>query len=353
MKKQDKSKILIHISGGIGNIIQTTPMIQSLAKAGYSLDICIQYNNADVLKLIYDKHLINKISLNPTDFRENEYDYYIIGWLVNPPYIRFKNFENTPIIALNYSIKHIDLYSEREMYLNISQLLDKNISIENSTYCIAHGNSFPDISKNTCILGLGGYKTWVFKKWDKYDLFADKFNDVAVIGQLVDLDFSNCYYFPKWIEKHFKKYLEYHGKIYKALRLFAKKTYREMHFRSHVKNYIGKLSLLDSAALINQAGFFIGNDCGLAHIAIAFKKPTFILMGPTSARKNIPNYPHVHIIHLDYECQPCQEKNPKILRLSSTRHFCPYGIRCLRDLNEDFVYKKIKNILEEKHNIIL
>jgi len=66
------------------------------------------------------------------------------------------------------------------------------------------------------------------------------------------------------------------------------------------------LSLPQSAYLISQCKYFVGNDSGPTHIAAALGVPTFALFGATRIKKNRPIGRHVRIIKLDLPCSPCQ-----------------------------------------------
>jgi heptosyltransferase III len=54
------------------------------------------------------------------------------------------------------------------------------------------------------------------------------------------------------------------------------------------ENYCGKLSLLETAAYLENACFFIGNDSGLGHIASALTIPTFTVFGIGQPHRYVP-----------------------------------------------------------------
>ena len=54
--------------------------------------------------------------------------------------------------------------------------------------------------------------------------------------------------------------------------------------------------LLDGAALLKRASFFIGNDSGLMHMAAALNVPTLGLFGPSNDRYYAPAGKHAHFI---------------------------------------------------------
>ena len=143
--------------------------------------------------------------------------------------------------------------------------------------------------------------------------------------------------------------LNYQGKAWRFARRLAERHDQPIRFPSGVKNYVGLLSLDDTAALIAQAGYVIGNDCGLTHLAIALGKPTFVLVGPSSTRKVFPSFlNNCFVIARNYECQPCQEKPQLgVWRLNMGQSFCPHHIRCMNDISVDDVLSSVARHLPQ------
>ena len=344
--------MLVHLGAGLGNVIQATPMIKCLSRAGFTIDLCIQADYGDVPDLFRDWQAVRAVSSSGREFTGNTYDYYIIGICVTADPVRFKNFDAAVSIRLDYSHRDISHVSEAGLYLNVARMLAPGIEAGYKTYCGKSSRDFPEISPATCVLAPGGKFGFAIKKWDRYDLLAERLGDVAVLGIEKDMDISNARTFPGPIAALAKGYLNHRTFVWRVLKVFSRRTSRRMRFGREVKNYLGRLSLPDTAALINRAGFFIGNDCGLAHVSVAMGKPTFVLVGPTSVKKNFARFKNVYPISLDHECAPCQEKTPElVMRSSHARHFCPYGIRCLRDMEVNYVLRRVKSILLEKHGI--
>ena len=351
MPKENK-RILVHLGGGVGNVIQATPMINCLSRAGWSVDLCVQADNEGTVDLFKDWNAVGSVSSLASDFASSSYNCYIIGLCVTADTVRFKNFEKAISIRLDYSNHDIPHISEAGLYLNVARMLAPDIGVNYETYCGKSSRDFPEISPATCILSPGGKFGFAIKKWDRYDLLAERFRDVAVVGLGRDLDISNSRTFPKLLTAVAQGSLNHKTIAWRILKIFSTRTARRMRFGNEVKMYLDRLSLADTAALIDQAGFFIGNDCGLSHIAIARGKPTFIIVGPTSMRKNFAHFKNVYPISLDCECRPCQEKTPdNIMRSSTARHFCPHGIRCLRGITVDRVYDHAKTILSKSYGI--
>ena len=63
------------------------------------------------------------------------------------------------------------------------------------------------------------------------------------------------------------------------IRDYSKAEFFKNNYKNKSLNLCGKLSLLESAAIIEKSDFFIGNDSGLGHIASALNIPCFIIFG--------------------------------------------------------------------------
>lgn len=70
----------------------------------------------------------------------------------------------------------------------------------------------------------------------------------------------------------------------------------------------GKTSIMELAAVIKKAKFFISNDTGPMHIAAALNVPVFAIFGPANPEKTGP-YGDIHtIISVNAPCSPCYAK---------------------------------------------
>jgi len=80
----------------------------------------------------------------------------------------------------------------------------------------------------------------------------------------------------------------------------------------HGRVVAGRLSLLETAALIEQCDMFISNDSGLMHVAAAVGTPTVGIFGPTRPEKNRP-YGRGHtVVTAHMPCQPCYSAEGRI-----------------------------------------
>ncbi len=75
-----------------------------------------------------------------------------------------------------------------------------------------------------------------------------------------------------------------------------------------VVNTQGKLSLLESCALLSFCQVVIANDTGLMHVADALGIPSVLIFGPTSGELGcLPYHPKAQIIEHSLWCRPCSK----------------------------------------------
>lgn len=105
-------------------------------------------------------------------------------------------------------------------------------------------------------------------------------------------------------------------------------------------NLAGRTTLTQSAAIINRADLFIGNDGGLLHIAVALKRKTISFFGPVDPMVYGPYPPdearHI-VLRRTLKCSPCYHK----FRLNP----CLRNKECLESISVDEVTEKIGKLL--------
>lgn len=99
-------------------------------------------------------------------------------------------------------------------------------------------------------------------------------------------------------------------------------------------NSCGKLSILQSAALISQCAALICNDSGALHIGNAVNTQVFAFFGPTVHRFGYyPYRQNDFVFELDLACRPCGMHGHKQ---------CPLGHHnCMKLIDPQFVFTKI------------
>lgn len=97
---------------------------------------------------------------------------------------------------------------------------------------------------------------------------------------------------------------------------------------SQVQNFIGKVSLNETAALIKGSQFFVGPDSGIMHLACAVGTPTTAIFGPGNVKKWGPQGKNDKIVSLHVECSPCT-------RFGYTVPTCKGSYCCIKKIKID------------------
>ncbi len=109
---------------------------------------------------------------------------------------------------------------------------------------------------------------------------------------------------------------------------------------SGVYDWVGTLSLQQSAAALARCHLLITNDTGLMHLACALKVPVIAIFGPTTRELGFfPVGPKAEVIENEsLSCRPCTHMGS---------HRCPKGhFRCMQDVLPERVFQRASQILQ-------
>ena len=294
-------KVLIVLGGGIGNIVQATPMIQAIANENWTIDLKLECNSSNDVNDIFNLNCIRKIVKNV----EEKYDYQLNGPFTSGKKYSCKKFI-TPKIHYAQHIPEAKIYYNLAVQMGIkSKLVDSKINVPDSGY---------DPKPETVAIYPGSKHNWAMKRWDKYDELSYYFNNVIVVGTKKDIESHGS---PSWIEK-------------------------KWNWPKNVEFFYGSLS--EQAYTISKCKMFIGNDGGLSHVACATGVPTFVLFGPSSDIKNKPYGQNAHVVAIDLPCRPCQfNKGPDGKQIfGSDKGNCYLNMKCMREMSTKYVLNVIK-----------
>jgi len=104
-------------------------------------------------------------------------------------------------------------------------------------------------------------------------------------------------------------------------------------------NFCGKLNLMETAYIIKKSKLFIGNDSGITHLSVALNIPTIVI-------ENAQNFPgfwwssdfgNVYIIRKTVDCQYCH-----------SYPICPTGtFECIKKIEVNEVWDIVDKVLEK------
>lgn len=302
METANRSAI-VHLASGVGNIVLATPLLAALGEMNVTTDICLDADYPATSELLNDWSLVRNIycSKSPT---LSLYGYVLPAI---PPYYwpRFRRvYESLPNIVRRPP-DSLFYRNEQGYYLDFARAIGytgRHTPVYRLPITPSEGYG---VSSSTLVI-TPGCKTgeMAFKRWPYFAQLSERFGDVAVVGTSDDLRDAHCH---------------------------------SLRFPSHVRCFVDRLSLRQTAELLASAGAVVGNDSGLSHIAGAVGTPTLILFGPTPHRTLGPFPSNVHILRVGLPCEPCW--------FSNRFEACGQRIDCLSQLTVDFVERQLRSLL--------
>ncbi|MCH7760178.1 lipopolysaccharide heptosyltransferase II [candidate division TA06 bacterium] len=124
----------------------------------------------------------------------------------------------------------------------------------------------------------------------------------------------------------------------------------EERMEEEVNNFVGKTSLRELAALLDQCHLVVTNDSGPLHMATALGRPVVALFGPTVEEFGFTPYDNQSsefevrsiVLSKDLSCRPCSLHGS---------HHCPLGHHnCMNFITSDEVFGAVKKILSTTRN---
>ena len=113
----------------------------------------------------------------------------------------------------------------------------------------------------------------------------------------------------------------------------------KLYSTENIINLIGKLTIIESIAVIERANVIVGADTGLMHCAGILNKPCITLFGCTDYKEYLPYGEKSYYIVSNEKCSPCFGTENMIMCKDK---------KCMRNITVDMVYNKIKELLNEK-----
>ena len=312
-------RIVLCRLGGIGDVIQTLPLVKYLKKKYQeaTIEYITSEDVADLLTRhcdfidkvwVFDKNKKKQLAKEILE-SENKIDYFfnlhssLSFFFFNLFYIKAKNF-------FQYKKK-----SDLHAVINFARTYDPEISmfnLESNTLCV---NNSKDIlsqyllkeGRYFCfVIGVGDvrpHRAWKFENWinlAKKFLYSKKDFKVVFLGG-----------------NHEEKIFENQIKLVKDIN------------NDRIINLLGKLSLSEVAQIISKSTGLVSCDTGLLHLASALSIRVIGLYGPTLSKRSGPFTNDYKVFEAkDCECicgfkdlKVCK-KNKSSISTSSTSGFC-------------------------------
>jgi len=332
MKDVSSKKVLIIRFSSIGDIVLTTPVIRCLYNHGHRIDFLVKKAFRPVLES--NQYLNEVLVLEETlwstalKLRNNKYDI---------------------IIDLHKSTRSFVL--RLLMGRNVTSFNKMRIKRWLRTKGVKRLTSDPHISerflKTLNPLGIsndGKGLDFPVREKNKVEL-----EDNPVFKTKVALIPGAQHFTKRMTENLVSKIITNHSDIFFYVlggneeRLMGKAL--EQH--SNVENFCGKLTLEQSASIIEKSDFVITTDTGLMHISAALNKDIIVIWGSTVPEfgfypyhgKGEGNY--ISIENKDISCRPCTK---------SGKPHCPKGhLKCISEISTRELFFAINELSLANH----
>ena len=293
--------VLVHLGGGIGNVVLATPLLWALKEMGFTSDVLLAADYAGTADLLRSWSAIRNVFPQPQRPALPR-DYHHVIPAIPPFYAR--RFGGA-VTGIGKSLRRPpdELYysNEQEFYLSFALQLGYPVDRHPLPSLPIDPADGMGVTLATVVLA-PGCKTgeMTAKRWPHFPELADAFDDVAIVGT------------PDDLRRH---------------------DGTEIRFPPHVRSLVDKLSLRQTAACMAAAGVVVANDSGLGHVAAAVGVPTIMLFGPTPHQTLGRFPPNVSVLRRGLSCEPCWFKD----RFAA----CFRRISCLNELAAEQVSQEI------------
>jgi ADP-heptose:LPS heptosyltransferase/SAM-dependent methyltransferase len=303
-----RPRALVAAAAGIGDVIRATPLVRVLDQLGFTVDVLLNADYAETASLLHGAPEIARV-------------------IVREPAPNGTAPAPVDLSAVEYEVACFTTWAaplERQVRARTRRAFDRATWLrEGDSHCVERlarelgwqgempdpfvvtaSRSF-DLPAGTLAIHAGCKKGWPWKKWHGFAELADQIESVAVIGTAEDLDQRATYF----------------GEAFR--------------WPPHVRDYVGALSLPETAALIRQCAALVCNDSGMQHVGAAVGTPTYPIFGLTSPRREALPLAHVHPITKGLSCEPACRLEPW------GRRDCHRHLECLRTMTATEVLERI------------
>jgi len=306
----DRPAALVSAAFGVGDILRVTPLIRVLDRLGYRVDVLLAPDYVGAIDLLRGAPEIGRI-LHYPDIRQNrgtqplaelEGERYELATFTtwSAPLARWVKSKT------NHAFTQAEWLSAGDSACveKIARALGWQGALP-EPFAMTSDRKF-DLPPGTVALHPGCKPDWPWKKWHGFDGLARLLPNVAIVGSDSDLDNSATY---------FK---------------------RRFEWPAHARNFVGQLSLADTAALIKQCAALVSNDSGLMHLGVALGVPTYGIFGITSPQREMIPSRFMFPVTKGLPCEPaCRTK-------AWGRRDCEHHLQCIKTLSPEEVAARIQ-----------
>ena len=338
-------KILLVQTAFIGDVILTTPLIKAVKKkfSNSKLSVLLIPETEELLKnnpyvddvIVYDK-------------RSQEKSLHAFFQLVNQ--IRQAKFDIALVPHRSYRSSFLVFLSKIRERIGF----DKNQANFFLTKKVIYQKNWHEIDRNLSLIQANGLKSEeklpeLFpdrNNYAKVENFLSE-NKISSNDKIVAIAPGSTWATKRWLPEGFAKVADWLIQKEKAKVVLIggkedEKLANSIGNLMQTKPVVacGKLSLLDSAALLSKCKLLLANDTAPVHIAVAMKTPVVEIYGSTVPAFGFYPYGVGHlIIERNLSCRPCGIHG---------HQKCPLGhFKCMKEISAEEVFNTVAKKLKE------
>ena len=293
-------RALVTAARGIGDILRLTPLVRVMARLGYRVDVALEPDYAETVDLLRGAPEIETLYWRSSPWARQRADHSAGLQQQTYDVAMFTTWSASlrPLVRASqvhcFERKAWMQNGDRAEVERIARLAGWQEELP-PPFAMTSGRSF-GLPKDVIALHPGCKPDWPWKKWHGFDELARSLPEVALVGTPSDLNNTGTYF------------------------------QRSFEWPSHARNYIGQLSLLDTAALLQQCAGLVSNDSGMMHLAVALNTPAWGIFGITNPRREGVPDKNFFSITKGLSCEPACRKE------RFGRRDCEHHLECLRTL---------------------
>ena len=307
--------ILVTAAAGIGDILRITPLIRVAYQLGFTADVLLAADYLETAQLLEGAPEVRQLFFLPSrlcangaerldGFAEQHYD--VATFTPWSAQLRGR-------VKARRSVEADRAFWLNEGYSRAVEHLAREIGWRDEMpppFARASERDFA-LPPGTVAIHSGCNRVSPWKRWHGFDELARKFRSVVIVGTDEDLCTEGTYF------RH------------------------DFAWPEHAQNFIGKLSLPDTAALLRGCAVLVSNDSGLMQLGVALGVPTFGIFGITSPAREAMRSKYFRAITKGLPCEAACHAG------TWGRRDCNRHLECLKTLTADEVFMKVTKLLPE------
>ncbi len=301
--KLKQKKAIVFFSAGLGDAVLLIPLVKQLKQQGFF--VAGFFNSIHPCEeIFYEINLLDELIIKKSIF--NQFVFSFTNLLkYDKAFINYFAANRANLLTASLLAKNI--FTNKKVNSFLVNLFQSKIKYIEPVKNIHDGQQNLNLLKDGCSLFLQDF--YIDFQTKKTEVLPYPFITVQISAG------NNKVTYKNWPINYWVDFLKLILQQYPDKKIILLGDENEINLstkitsqlNSNVISFNGKTSITEAMDIISQSQFFVGLDGGLMHLAVALKKPTFTLWGPSSI--TLYGYNKLSNLHkcvsLNLACNPC------------------------------------------------